>query len=203
MLRRSERATPDPPAYRHRAKASIRLQWGLTCRSSFSPGRRDFLECRERGLPALRNRMAHRRCVDAPRNDTGSGNYQELVTVLVDDPVRSPATSRPGRTAHYVTIFWCARCRGHRCNRLDLSGVSHQFGKRYLIFAHLCDYFSEDDFGLALSSDVQLILKCFALREQFFKGGHFRLHYKKSFFEVVWMFNCVLINEGRRRVFAF
>jgi hypothetical protein len=48
-----------------------------------------------------------------------------------------------------------------------------------------------------------LILKCFALREQFFKGGHFRLHYKKSFFEVVWMFNCVLINEGRRRVFAF
>jgi hypothetical protein len=77
--------------------------------------------------------------------------------------------------------------------------VSHQLGKRDLIFAHLCDYFSEDDFGLTLSGDVQLVLKRFTLREQLFKGGHFRLHYKKSFFEVVWVFGSVLINKGWRR----
>jgi len=28
------------------------------------------------------------------------------------------------------------------------------------------------------------------------------LHYKKSFFEVVWVFDSVLINKGWRRVFA-
>jgi hypothetical protein len=44
-----------------------------------------------------------------------------------------------------------------------------------------------------------LVLKRFALREQFFKGGHFCLHYKKSFFEVVWVFDSVLINKGWRR----
>jgi hypothetical protein len=74
--------------------------------------------------------------------------------------------------------------------------MSHQFGKRDLIFAHLCDYFSEDNFRLALSGDVQLVLKRFTLREQFFKGGHFHLHYKKSFYEVVWVFDNVLINKG-------
>jgi hypothetical protein len=31
---------------------------------------------------------------------------------------------------------------------------------------------------LTLSSGVQLVLKRFALREQFFKGGHFSLHYE-------------------------
>ncbi|MGX6999406.1 hypothetical protein [Caballeronia sp. KNU42] len=77
--------------------------------------------------------------------------------------------------------------------------VSHQLGKRDLIFAHLCDYFSEDDFGLALSGDVQLVLKRFALREQFFKGGHCCLHYKKSFFEVVWVFDSVLVNKSLAR----
>jgi hypothetical protein len=159
-------------------------------------------EFREQGLLASRNRMPDRRCFDAPRKDTGSGSYQELVTVLVDDPVRGSATSRPGCTTHRITIFWCACCSGYRGSRLDLIVVSHQLGKRDLIFAHLCDYFSEDDFGLALSGDVQLVLKCFALREQFFKGGHFCLHYKKSFFEVVWVFDSVLINKGWRRVFA-
>jgi hypothetical protein len=134
--------------------------------------------------------------VNVPPNGTGSGIDQEFVTVFVDDPVGSPTTARPGRTAHRITIFWYARCSGYRCDRLDLSVVSHQLGKRDLIFAHLCDYFSEDDFGLALSGDVQLVLKRFALREQFFKVGHFRLHYKKSFFEVVWVFDSVLINKG-------
>jgi hypothetical protein len=136
---------------------------------------------------------------DAPRNGTGSRIYQEINTVFVDDPVGSPTTARPGRTADRITIFWSARGSGYRCGRLDLIVVSHQLGKRDLIFAHLCDYFSEDDFRLALSGDVQLVLKRFALREQFFKGGHFRLHYKKSFFEVVWVFDNVLINKGRRR----
>jgi hypothetical protein len=133
---------------------------------------------------------------DAPRNGTGSRIYQEINTVFVDDPVGSPTTARPGRTADRITIFWSARGSGYRCGRLDLNVVSHQLGKRDLIFAHLCDYFSEDDFRLALSGDVQLVLKRFALREQFFKGGHFHLHYKKSFYEVVWVFDNVLINKG-------
>jgi hypothetical protein len=154
---------------------------------------------RERGLLAESDHMPHRRCVDAPRKDTGSGSDQEFVTVLVDDPVRRSTAAGPCRTAHRITVFWRARCSGHRCRRLDLSVVSHELGKRDFIFAHLGDYFSEDNFGLALSSDVQLILKRFALREQFFKSGHFRLHYKKSFFEVVWMFDSVLINKGKRR----
>jgi hypothetical protein len=158
---------------------------GITWRPGSFAWRLTSFKFFERGLLASRNRVRNapmRRCADAPLKDTGSGAHQEIVTVFVGDPVRSPAASGPGRTALCITIFWRSSYRG---SRLNLVVVPHQFRERYLIFAHLCDYFSEDDFGLTLSSGVQLVLKRFALREQFFKGGHFSLHYKKSFFEVV------------------
>ncbi|SOE95416.1 hypothetical protein SAMN05414139_08288 [Burkholderia sp. D7] len=148
------------------------FNWVLSAAQVFSSGIRHpgSIGSHKRGSFASRYGVPWRRCADAPRKDTCSRIYQELVAVFVGDPMRSPATSRPGRTAHCVTIFWRCDCRGNRGRRLDWILVSHQFGERDLVFAHLGDYFSEDDFGLALSSDVQLVLKRFALREQFFKG---------------------------------
>jgi hypothetical protein len=132
--------------------------------------------------------------------DTGSGAHEEIVTVFVGDPVRGPAASGPGRTALCITIFWCS----HYCgSRLYLIVVPHQFRERDLVFAHLRDYFSEDDFGLALSSDVQLVLKRFALCEQFFKGGHFSLHYKSRSLKLYECSINVLLDKGRRWVIAF
>ncbi|MDB5780743.1 MAG: hypothetical protein JWQ50_658 [Caballeronia mineralivorans] len=135
-----------------------------------------------------------------PLKDTGSDAHQEIVTVFVGDPVRSPTASGPGRAALCVTIFWRSSYRG---SRLHLIVVPHQFRERDLIFAHLCDYFSEDDFGLTLSSDIQLVLKRFASREQFFKGGHFSLHYKSRSLKLYECSINVLLDKGRRWVIAF